>query len=926
MNCYTAIISTLLVALVLPLSAATDFAAVQHILETRCVQCHGADKQKGELALHTAHNATQGGESGEPAIVPRKPDASVLIQRVALEEDDDEIMPPKGDSLTASQQATLHSWIEEGAVWPEGVVLVERDSDAPMPEPDTKPIVKIQAFPPDVLLTTNHDFHRLVIMATYEDGTTKDVTSSVKADVADASLVSLKAAQLTPLADGETTVAIDYRGKTCEVPVKIDAATTDRPVSFQLDVMPVFMSTGCNTGSCHGAARGKDGFMLSLFGYDPRGDYHRLTREFSGRRINLALPEESLLLEKVVEAVPHSGGKRFEVGSAPYNTLLRWLKADAPDDPKGVAQPLRMEIYPKQMVLEGEGATQQMTVRCFYSDGTNRDVTSLAVFGSNNAISSGVSPDGLVTANARGEAFIMARFATFTEDSQCIVIPKNLDYARPELAESNFIDSLVHEKLHKLRILPSEICSDNIFLRRAYLDIIGKVPEPETYHAFTADSDPKKREKLVDTLLERKEFTELWVMKFAELLQIRTQNNRGVSYKSTLLYFNWLQDRIANNVPFNKIVQELLGATGGTFGTPATNYYQVERDTLKLAENCAQVFMGMRLQCAQCHNHPFDRWTMNDYYGFASFFTQVGRKKAEDPRETIIFNRGGGETNHPITKKAVPPKFLGGEQPETKGKDRRKVLAEWLASEENPYFATNLSNLIWAHFFGMGIIDPVDDVRISNPASNPELLAELGKRFTSYNYDFKRLVRDIGTSQTYQRSTRANASNADNDKNFARALIRRQRAEVLLDSISQVTVTKNKFRGLPQGARAVQIADGNVSTYFLKTFGRAERETVCSCEVRMDPNLGQALHLLNGDATSTRIRSGGVIASQLKEGIEPAAIIEDIYIRCLSRKPSPEELKQVLGEVDAVEKTEKRAVLEDIFWALLNSKEFLFNH
>jgi mono/diheme cytochrome c family protein len=926
MNCYTAIISTLLVALVLPLSAATDFAAVQHILETRCVQCHGADKQKGELALHTAPNAAKGGESGEPAIVPGKPDASVLIQRVALEEDDDEIMPPKGDPLTASQQATLRSWIEEGAVWPEDVVLVERDSDAPMPEPDTKPIVKIQAFPPDVHLTTNRDFHRLVIMATYEDGTTKDVTSSVKADVADASLVSLKAAQLTPLSDGETTVAIDYRGKTCEVPVKIDAATTDRPVSFQLDVMPVFMSAGCNTGSCHGAARGKDGFMLSLFGYDPRGDYHRLTREFSGRRINLALPEESLLLEKVVEAVPHSGGKRFEVDSVPYNTLLRWLKADAPDDPKDVAQPLRMEIYPKQMVLEGEGATQQMTVRCFYSDGTNRDVTPLAVFGSNNAISSGVSPDGLVTANARGEAFIMARFATFTEGSQCIVIPKNLDYARPELTESNFIDSLVHEKLHKLRILPSEICSDDIFLRRAYLDIIGKVPEPETYHAFTADSDPKKREKLVDTLLERKEFTELWVMKFAELLQIRTQNNRGVSYKSTLLYFNWLQDRIANNVPFDKIVQELLGATGGTFGTPATNYYQIERDTLKLAENCAQVFMGMRLQCAQCHNHPFDRWTMNDYYGFASFFTQVGRKKAEDPRETIVFNSGGGETNHPVTKKPVPPKFLGGEQPETKGKDRRKVLAEWLASEDNPYFATNLSNLIWAHFFGMGIIDPVDDVRISNPASNPELLAELGKRFTSYNYDFKRLVRDIGTSQTYQRSTRANDSNADNDKNFARALIRRQRAEVLLDSISQVTVTKNKFRGLPQGARAVQIADGNVSTYFLKTFGRAERETVCSCEVRMDPNLGQALHLLNGDATGNRILSGGVIESQLKEGLEPAAIIEDLYIRCFSRKPSPEELKQVLGEVDAVEKKEKRAVLEDIFWALLNSKEFLFNH
>jgi hypothetical protein len=316
---------------------------------------------------------------------------------------------------------------------------------------------------------------------------------------------------------------------------------------------------------------------------------------------------------------------------------------------------------------------------------------------------------------------------------------------------------------------------------------------------------------------------------------------------------------------------------------------------------------------------------MDDYYGFASFFTQVGRKRAEDPRETIVFNRNGGETNNPITKRPVPPKFLGGESPDTKGKDRRKVLAEWLASEENPYFATNLANLVWAHFFGIGIIDPVDDVRVSNPASNPELLAELGERFTGYNYDFRRLVRDICTSKTYQRSTRANESNAADSMNFARAQIRRQRAEVLLDSISQVTGTANKFRGLPRGARAVQIADGNVSTYFLKTFGRAERETVCSCEVKMEPNLGQALHLINGETTGNRIRQGGVVEKMLRAKAAADSVIDDLYIRCLSRPPTGTERARLLEAVNE-EPEQTRQVLEDIFWALLNSKEFLFNH
>jgi hypothetical protein len=426
----------------------------------------------------------------------------------------------------------------------------------------------------------------------------------------------------------------------------------------------------------------------------------------------------------------------------------------------------------------------------------------------------------------------------------------------------------------------------------------------------------------VDELLGRKEFAELWVLKWAELLQIRSSNQ--VSYKAMLLYYNWLQDKIARNVPTNEWVQELLGASGGTFKNPPTNYYQNETDILKVSENVAQVFMGMRIQCAQCHNHPFDRWTMNDYYFFASFSSQIGRKGTDDPRETVVFNSGGGEVAHPVTGQVMPPKFLGGGPADVAGKDRRAVMAAWLASPDNPYFATNLANVVWAHFFGQGIIHPVDDVRVSNPASNPELLQELGKRFTGYKYDFKKLVRDICLSRTYQLATQANASNEGDTRNFARAAVRRIKAETFLDCISQVTETKNKFPGLPVGARAVQIADGVVSTYFPSTFGRATRETVCSCEVKLEPTLSQSLHLLNGDTTSQKIQGGNLVGRRLAEKKTPAEIVEELYVRCLSRKPAAKETEKLLALVAA--DPDKKRALDDVFWSLLNSREFMFNH
>ena len=661
---------------------------------------------------------------------------------------------------------------------------------------------------------------------------------------------------------------------------------------------------------------------MSLFGFDPQRDYFCLTREEVGRRINIARPDDSLIIEKGNGRVTHTGGKLFEKGSWQYNTLVEWLASGAPNDPPKTPKVVDVEIYPKQAVLEGPETTQQLTVRAVYSDGTDRDVTRETVFISNNSIAAKASPSGLITSGKPGESFIMARFDQITTGTQILSIPNLPDYKFPNEPEANYIDTLVHNKHKKVRISPSGLCDDNTYIRRLYLDVIGQLPDAAVVEKFVADKDSTKRSKLVDELLSRPEFVKMWVMKWAELLQIRTDNNR-FQYKNAILYFEWLRAQFEKNRPMNEIVQDILGSKGGTFSNPAGNYYQIQRDSKKLMENTAQIFMGMRIQCAQCHNHPFDRWTMDDYYSFANFFSQVGRKGSEDNREIIIYNSGSGSVRHPVGNRDLPPKFLGGERPDTAGKDRRELLSKWLASDDNPFFAKNLANIVWGHFMGVGIVEPVDDVRISNPPSNPELLEALGKRFSKSGYDFKQLVRDICNSRTYQRSVQSNDSNKDDTRNFAKASIRRVRAEVLLDIISQVTDTQNKFRGLPSGASAVEIVDGRTSTFFLTTFGRATRDTVCSCEVALEPNLSQALHLLNGSTVNSKCTQGGVVAKALAAKKTPDQIIDDLYMRCLARKPSSTEKEQLMAFVGE----EGRAdvdVLNDLFWAVLNSKEFIF--
>jgi hypothetical protein len=623
-----------------------------------------------------------------------------------------------------------------------------------------------------------------------------------------------------------------------------------------------------------------------------------------------------------------------------------------------------------------------MTVTARYADGTRRDVTHLTHFSTSNPDVAAVSQSGRVTAGCHGEALVMARFDTHTVGAGFITLSGDQEFqnSADRYPENNLIDVHINAKLKRLRIYPSPLCGDAEFIRRVMIDLCGRVPTVEERQAFVADVSTEKRGNLIDRLIQRDEFLDIWVMKWAELLKIRT--SKTVDAKAALLYFRWLKNKFYQQTPLNKIVVELLSASGGTFENPPANFYEVERNRLKTAENVAQAFLGMRIQCAQCHNHPFDRWTMDDYYSFVAFFAKIRSKPAADPREKIV-SVGGGEIKHPVTNKVMQPKFLGGETPKTKGLDRRQVLADWISDPSNPYFARNVANMVWAHFLGRGIIDEVDDVRISNPPVNAALLDALADRFVEGNYDIKKLAKLICNSRTYQLSTEANESNQADLTNFSHAFLRRMRAEVLLDVLAQVTQTKNKFQGMPLGSRATQIADGNTTNYFLKTFGRSSRTSVCSCEVKQEPNLSQALHLLNGDTVSEKIKKGNLVGKWINAGDSDLQIVRRLYLRTISREPSDDELRSIVATIQSVVRGDRdleqrdsrqrepkpsqgnpkkqnvdlkkgnntkaktnpiphahkgadaksarqvkarQRVLEDVFWALLNSREFLFNH
>jgi hypothetical protein len=716
-------------------------------------------------------------------------------------------------------------------------------------------------------------------------------------------------------------------------PAKVARPQPARPISFRLDVMPVFFRAGCNSGGCHGAASGKDGFHLSLFGYDPAGDYYRLTQEMVGRRIDLAVPEQSLLLTKAIGSVPHSGGRRFKTDSEYYQTLLRWIRAGAPDDSENVPQVTGISLVPDKVVFSGKLKNKPLQVLAKYSDGTTRPVNQLALYLTNNKSTADIDANGLVTPGKRGGTFVFARFAKYTVGAEIIVLPKGGHFRWPKPPANNYIDPLVYSKLQQLRIEPSALSTDEQFVRRVYLDLIGLPPTVLEYRDFISSRDRDKRAKLVDQLIARDEFADLWATKWAEMLKVSSENNGsvGVDRKAVFAYYGWIREQIRKDTPVDQFVRLQLASTGSNLQDPPANLYtmlpQGQYDPKEVALDVAQVFTGVRIQCAQCHNHPFDRWTMDDFYGFVSFFTGVKRKTASEARELYIYDDPNAPpAKHLLDGRPMPAKFLGGVEPDVKGKDPRVALAEWLTSPENALFRQNIANRVWAHFFGRGIVEPVDDVRISNPPSNRELLEELGRRLASYNFDMKRLVRDICNSRVYQLSAATNESNRDDDQQFSHARLRRLRADVMLDAISQATGVPTSFGAMPIGSRAAQLFDGprRANSYFLKTFGESPRETVSCAETRLEPTLSQSLHLVNGDTIETKLARSTVIAKALGEKKSPAEIVEEMYIRALSRKPAAGEM-QVMEKLIAGHTSDRKAY-EDLFWALLNSTEFAFNH
>ncbi len=709
--------------------------------------------------------------------------------------------------------------------------------------------------------------------------------------------------------------------------------------SFRQDIMPIFFRAGCNSGGCHGAARGKDGFMLSLFGYDPAGDFHRIVNDIAGRRVNTSVPEQSLLLLKATGAVPHTGGKLFDDKSEYYRTISRWIAAEAPDDAVGVPETVEIELVKDRFVFDGGAGKDALRVIALTSDGTKRDVTTLARFTSNNASVAAIDEHGQINAGDPGDTNVFARFSRFSVGASVIVLPRADSFQWPNPKGVNYIDELVFDRLQKLRIAPSDLCDDETFLRRVTLDLNGRPPTVEEYRAFMADTRADKRTIKIDELLNNDAFADLWTTLWGEQLRVMGGNYapQATHIKAADAFYEWIRLQMRSRRPLNEFVAEMVPASGSNLSNgPANLYTMLVHDTRiapkAFASDFSQVFLGVQLQCAECHNHPFDRWNMDDYYGFVSFFTGVKRKPGIEPRETrVYFDPSAPPAMHLRDERPVPAKLIGAvESVKTEG-DPRRALAAWLTSPENELFSHNLANRIWAQMLGRGIVHPVDDVRVTNPPSNEPLLDALAQHLVQSKFDLHSLVRDICLSRTYQLSSRPNESNRRDVRQFSHSYLRRLRADVLSDTIVAATGVSRNFSGFPEGTRAIDYyprSSGSTGLDygedFFKTFGRSSRGTICACETKTAPTISQTLHLSVGDTVNTRLAAGGKVKALIDSQATPEAVLEELFIRALSRRPTEKETKNLLALIDTEVKNPQ--AYEDIFWALLNSTEFLFNH
>ena len=794
--------------------------------------------------------------------------------------------------------------------------------DAPVADAIGTP-AKVVVDPPDSTLVGRRATRQLIASATSAGGSTRDLTRLLTWTSLDPSVATISPrGQVVPVGNGKATLVA--RGGSVEASATVEVSGMERPapVSFRNDVVPAFSQAGCNMGACHGTPTGKGGFRLSLRGYLPDQDYAVLTREAAGRRINVMASESSLLLLKPLGEVAHEGGQKLLRGSKPHEYLRDWMAEGAKDDP-GSPAATRLEILPGARVLNAPARTQQVAVVAHYADGSSRDVTPLCYYNSSNPEIAEVDADGYIGFKNRGEVAVIAHYLDLVANVRLTYLVEVPGFTLAEVPRDNTIDRTVVAKLNRMRIAPSDPCTDAEFLRRATLDAVGLLPTPEEVQAFLTDPSPDRRTKLVDRLLARPEFADFWTLKFADILRA---NGRLIETKGTHAFNRWIRSNLERNTPLDVFVRELLTANGSTLRNPAANYYRISRDPENSTETTAQLFLGVRIQCAKCHNHPFERWTQDDYYGFAAFFSRIKRKPGTMPEDEVVYGTDSGEVRQPRTGKTMKPKALGGPTfDDTASSDRRRSLAEWLTGPGNPFFAKSLANRVWYHLMGRGIVEPVDDFRDSNPASNDELLDGLTADFVKSGYDLKALVRSILVSRTYQRSSKPNELNAADTLYFSHASTKLLPAEVLLDAISAVTATTTPFEGLPKGTRATQIPDGKMENPFLKTFGRPARELACECERESDSNLSQALQLIGGATVNGKLRDdNGRMAKLAKGGGSNAEVARELYLVALAREPNASEnaaaSKHLAGAAD------RRQAVEDLGWVLINSKEFLFRH
>ena len=776
---------------------------------------------------------------------------------------------------------------------------------------------------------------QLFITGVYSSGQHRDHTRSVQYTAEPADVVQIDGTgYVTPLKDGVATVRVSASGAVAaEIKVEVTGVASDVPVNFPNQVVPIFTKLACNSGGCHGKASGQNGFKLSLLGFYPEDDHEFLVKEGRGRRIFSTAPAQSLLLTKPTGQSPHGGGKRMDVGGYEYRMIARWIEQGMPYGSTSDPTVVGIKCLPAGRVMARTGE-QQITVQAQYSDGSTEDVTRMALFEANDPEMAEVSLSGLVkTLELAGEVAIMARYQGQVSTFRA-TIPLGAEIAeRPPV--KNFIDQAVLGKLDVLGIPPSQVADDATFLRRVHIDLNGTLPNEAEVTAFLLEPDPEKRNKVIDRLLDTPAYADYFANKWNMVL--RNKRRQNDQQATTFGFYRWIWSSLYENKPYHQFVREILTASGNADDNPPVNWYREVDQTNEQVEDVAQLFLGLRIQCARCHHHPFEKWSQDDYYGLSAFFSRVGRKNIiggnNQMRDKRIFHQdaqGPAQARNERTGKMLPPTGLGTAALTISAEeDPRTYLADWMSDPQNPFFAKAVVNRYWKHFFSRGIVEPEDDMRETNPPSNPELLDQLAKSFIDSGFNLKQLCRTICQSSTYQLSSLPNEHNLKDKQNFSRYYPKRLPAEVLYDAFHQVTGTAQSFGGLPAGTTSLQIPDPSIAqnVYFLKVFGQPQGDTACECERSQEANLAQSLHLLNSNEVQSKVSAGNARPAQWAgdKNRNDEAKLRELYRWTYAREPDAEELKIGLAHLEK-HKDNPRLAYEDITWALINTKEFLFNH